>query len=93
MRVKSILSGGKRVPLDTISPKALRRLTALPWCSRVNLHSDDKTIGIISCPAQLAASWHLPVIGPEFSSETDTVETLKAEANRLRKSGGYAAVS
>jgi hypothetical protein len=29
------------------------------------------------------------VIGPEFSKETDTLRSLKPEANRLRKSLGY----
>jgi hypothetical protein len=32
------------------------------------------------------------MIGPQFSRETDMVQSLKAEATRLRKSLGYAAL-
>jgi len=57
----------------------------------LDLCSDDTALGIVSGPAHLAASWYLPVIGPKFRKETDTVKSLKAEATRLRKSRGYAA--
>jgi hypothetical protein len=47
----------------------------------------------VSGPAHMAADWYLPVAGPEFSTETDTVQSLKVEATMLRKSLGYAALS
>jgi hypothetical protein len=40
----------------------------------------------------MAADWYLPVIGPQFRKETETVQSLKAEAGRLRKSLGYEAL-
>jgi hypothetical protein len=90
--IKNVLRGGNRIPLNNLSPKTLRRLIALPWCSRVDLRSEDATLGIVSGPAHMAADWYLPVIGPKLSTDTDTVQSLKAEATKLRKSLGYAAL-
>jgi hypothetical protein len=90
--IKNVLRGGNRIPLNNLSPKTLRRLIALPWCSRVDLRSDDAALGIVSGPAHMAADWYLPVIGPNLSAGTDTVQSLKAEATKLRKSLGYAAL-
>jgi hypothetical protein len=87
--VNKVLRGGNRVPLDELSLKDLHKLAALPWGSRVGLCSDDGTIAIVSGPAQLGAHWYLPVIGPPRSKETDTIDRLKQEAERLRKTRGY----
>jgi hypothetical protein len=89
--IKSVMRGSNRIPLIDVSPRTLRTLMALPWCSRVELRSDDTALGIISGPPHLAAAWYLPVIGPEASKVTDTVRDLKAEAIRLRESLHYAA--
>jgi hypothetical protein len=58
--VKGVLRDRKRVPLAGSSRARIRKLTALPWCSRVGLHSSGGDIAIISGPAQLAADWYLP---------------------------------
>jgi hypothetical protein len=90
--VKEILRGGNRVPLVG-SNSSIRKLIALPWGSRVGLHSDVGGIAIISGPAQLAADWYLPVIGPNVSKPVDTVESLGREAERIRKSLGFRPMS
>jgi len=87
--VKGVLRGRNRVPLTGSSRVRIRKLTALPWCSRVGLHSGGGDIAIISGPARLAADWYLPVIGPDVSRPTDTVDSIRVEAERLRKSAGY----
>jgi hypothetical protein len=87
--VKNILHGGNRVLLDGLSRENIHKFAALPWGSRVGLHSQDADVAIVSGPAQLTKNWYLPVIGPDRSKETDTVESLKKEAFRLRKSLGY----
>jgi hypothetical protein len=71
-----------------VSLKDLRKLSALPWGSRVGLCSDDRDIAIVSGPAQLVTHWYLPVISPPRSNETDTIERLKKEAERSRKTRG-----
>lgn len=87
--VNTVLRGGNRVPLDGLSLKDLHGLAALPWGSRVGLCSDDRDIAIVSGPAQLGPHWYLPVLGPDRSKETDTIESLKKEAARKRKALGY----
>jgi hypothetical protein len=87
--MKNILRGGTRVPLDGLSRKDIHKFAALPWCSRVQLRSEEGDIAIITGPAQLGTHWYLPVIGPGRSKESDTTESLKKEAVRLRKSLGY----
>jgi hypothetical protein len=87
--VKGVLRGRNRVPLAGSSRARIGKLTALPWCSRVGLHSSGGDIAIISGPARLAAHWYLPVIGPEVSEPTDTFDSVRREAERLRKLLGY----
>jgi hypothetical protein len=87
--VKGVLRGRNRVPLTGSSRARVRKLTALPWCSRVGLHSGGGDITIISGPAQLAAEWYLPVIGPNVSRSTDSFTSIRREAERLRSSLGY----
>lgn len=87
--VNNVLRDGGRVPLDGLSLKDLHKLAALPWGSRVGLCSDDRDIAIVSGPAQLGTHWYLPVLNPDRSKETDTIESLKKEAARLRKALGY----
>jgi hypothetical protein len=87
--VKNILHGGSRVPLDGLRRKEIYKHAALPWCSRVRLHSENGDIAIVTGPAQLRTHWFLPVIGPDRRKETHTTESLKKEALRLRKSLGY----
>ena len=89
MVLKEVLCGRNRVPLAGSSGGRIRKLSALPWCSRVGLHSSGRDIAIISGPAHLAADWYLPVIGPEVSGPTDTCDSIRKEAERLRKSLGY----
>jgi hypothetical protein len=89
--LKSVVRGSNRIPLNDLSPGPLRKLMALPWCSRVDLRSGDRSLGIISGPPHVAAGWYLPVIGTESSREIDTVQSLQVEATQLRKSLGYAA--
>lgn len=88
---RNVLRNANRMPLGGVSANTQRKLASLPWCSRVELHSDDTAFGIVSGPAQLAAAgWYLPVIAPDFSSETYSVRELKSLAGQLRKSLGYA---
>jgi hypothetical protein len=87
--VRNVLQGGNRVPLGGLD-KEIHRFAALPWGTRVALHSDEGDIAIISGPAKLARHWYLPVVGPSRSKATDTVKSLSKEAARLRKSLGYA---
>jgi hypothetical protein len=87
--LKSVLRGGNRIPLNALSRKNIHKFAALPWGSRVGLHSEDADVAIVSGPAQLATHWYLTVIGPTRSKKTDTIESLKKEALRLRKSLGY----
>jgi hypothetical protein len=87
--VKDVLRGRNRVPLAGSSRARISKVTALPWCSRVGLHSSGGDIAMISGPAQLAADWYLPVIGPAASRPTDTCDSIRREAERLRKSLGY----
>jgi hypothetical protein len=91
--VKDVLRGANRAPLGELSPRGIRRFTALPWGSRVRLRSDAGEVAVVAGPAQLAAGWYLPLIGPDFSEPTDTVEGLRREAERKRKSLGYGAVT
>jgi hypothetical protein len=91
--VKDVLRGGNRVPLAASHPKQIRKLAALPWCSRVGLRSGSGGVAIICGPAQLAADWYLPVIGPDVSKPDDTIKALRKEAERLRKSLGFRAVA
>jgi hypothetical protein len=44
-----------RIPLNNLSPKTLRSLIALLWCSRVDLRSEDAALGVVSGPAHMAA--------------------------------------
>jgi hypothetical protein len=90
--LKEVLAGGNRVSLAEQSQTTLKQMAGLPWCSRVELRSDI-TIAIISGPAKLASQWYMPVIGPKYSDETDTVETLKNAADRLRKTCKYEPLS
>ena len=87
--VKGVLCGRNRVPLTGSSRARIRKLTALLWCSRVGLHSGGGDIAIISGPAQLAADWYLPVIGPNVSRPTDSFDSIRREAERLRNSLRY----
>jgi hypothetical protein len=91
--VKDVLRGGNRVPLAASHPKQIRKFAALPWCSRVGLHSSSGVVAIICGPAQLAADWYLPVIGPDVSKPGDTIKSLRKEAERLRKSLGFRPVA
>jgi hypothetical protein len=91
--VKGVLRDRKRVPLAGSSRARIRKLTALPWCSRVGLHSSGGDIAIISGPAQLAADWYLPVIGPDVPRPTDTVDSIRREAERLWKSLKYRSIA
>ena len=57
--------------------------------SRIASQANPKICGsavIICGPAQLAADWHLPVIGPDVSKPGDTIKSLRKEAERFRKS-------
>lgn len=87
--VKDVLRGGNRVPLAGSPPSDIRKFAALPWGSRVGLQSGDGSVAIVSGPAQLGAEWYLPVIGPDLSTEKDTVASLERTATRIRKSLGY----
>jgi hypothetical protein len=87
--IKGVLGGGNRVPLLEQRPALVRKLQALPWCSRVALHSDGGNLSVVSGPARLATSWFLPVVGPDVSKPTDTIESIRKEAERLRKTLGY----
>jgi hypothetical protein len=91
--VKDVLRGGNRVPLAASRPKQIRKFAALPWCSRVGLRSSSGAVAIICGPAQLAANWYLPVIGPEVSKPGDNIKSLRKSAERLRKSLRFRAVA
>jgi hypothetical protein len=87
--VRNVLRGHRRVPLGGLRPEKIRNLAALPWCSHVRLRSGNGDAAVICGPAQLAADWFLPVIGPEVSKPTDTIESLRKEAEMLRQLLGY----
>ena len=84
--VKKILGGAPRVPL---SRKDWRKFSALPWCSRLKLFSDESSVAIVSGPAKIGNGWFLPVLGPEIRRETDTFTSLQRAASHLRRSRGY----
>jgi len=88
--IKAVEHGGRRIHVNDLPPKTLGKLMALPWCSHVDLRSDDTNLGIFSGPAQLAADWYLPVVG--FRRKADIAKELKAKSVKLRKALGYAAV-
>jgi hypothetical protein len=67
--VKKVLSGATRVPLPKLSQKTRLKFTALPWCSRVKLFSDESSLAIVSGPAKIGREWFLPILGHEISRE------------------------
>jgi hypothetical protein len=87
--VKKVLTGAIRVPLPKLSQKDRRKFTALPWCSRLKLSSDESSVVIVSGPAKIGREWFLPILGPELRKETDTLASLQKTASRLRRSRGY----
>ena len=87
--VKNILRGATRVPLPNLGLKDRREFAALPWCSRLKLSSDERSVAVVSGPAKMGREWFLPVVGPERSRETDTLASLQKTASRLRRSQGY----
>jgi hypothetical protein len=87
--VKKVLNGATRVPLPKLSQKDRLKFTALPWCSRVILFSEESSLAIVSGPAKIGREWYLPVLGPEISRGTDTLASLQKTASRLRRSRGY----
>jgi len=92
--VRKALNDATRIPLDDHKPRVLKDLKALPWCSPVVLRSDRGHAAIIGGPAQLAAAgWYLPSIGYKSVKETDTPGSLKKQAERQRKTDGYAPIS
>ena len=87
--VKKVLRGATRVPLPKLSLKDRRKFTALPWCSRLRLSSDESSVAIVSGPAKIGREWFLPILGPEIRKETDTLASLQKTASHLRRSRGY----
>ena len=87
--VKQVLRGATRMPLPKLSQKDRLKFTALPWCSRLKLSSDESSVAIVSGPAKIGREWFLPILGPEISRETDTLASLQKTASRLRQSRGY----
>ena len=87
--VKDVLRGGNRVPLARSQPSDIQKFAALPWGSRLGLRSGDGGIAVVSGPAQLGADWYLPIIAPDSSKPTDTISSLRKEADRARKLLGY----
>jgi hypothetical protein len=91
--VGDVLRGRNRVPLVASRPKQIRTFAALPWCTRVGLHSGGGDVAVICGPAQLGTDWYLPVIGPDVSKPDDTVKALRKEADKLRKSLGFCVIT
>ena len=87
--VKKVLRGATRVALPNLSQKDKRKYTALPWCSRIKLFSDENSLAIVSGPAKIGREWFLPILGPEISRETDTLANLQTAAAHLRRARGY----
>jgi len=87
--LKKVLRGATRVALPNLSLKDKRKYTALPWCSRVKLFSDESSLAIVSGPAKIGREWYLPILGPGISKETDTLASLQKAAVHLRRSRGY----
>ena len=87
--VKKVLRGATRVALPKLSLKDRRNFMALPWCSRLKLLSDKRSIAIVSGPAKIGREWFLPILGPEISREKDTLGSLQKTASHLRRSHGY----
>jgi hypothetical protein len=94
----TVQGGGKRrgegieqcyVHLPKLSQPDRLKFTALPWCSRLKLFSDESSVAIVSGPAKIGREWFLPILGPKISKETDTLASLQKTAARLRRSGGY----
>lgn len=89
--IKSVLRNANRMSLADASARMQEKLKSLPWCSGVELRSNDVVFGIVSGPAHLAANgWYLPVIGPDFSGGALSVRELKSSAAQWRTSLGYA---
>ena len=87
--VEKVRSGATRVPLPKLSQRDTLKFTALPWCSRLKLFSDESSLAIVSGPAKIGREWFLPILGPEISREKDTLGSLQKTASHLRRSHGY----
>jgi hypothetical protein len=83
--VEKVLRGQTSVRLPKLSLKKAHKFTALPWCSRVRLASEESSIAVVSGPAKLGRGWFLPILGPEICRETDTLASLKQTASHLRR--------
>lgn len=86
-----VSSGLKSVPLPP--PLQLGTYGALPWCSIANLQSGDRSISVVTGPAKCdSRGWHLPILdGPSAGSET--IDSLRGSAERLRRECGFRRLS
>jgi hypothetical protein len=86
--LNKVLRGGTRVQLPKLSARNRLKFTALPWCLRLKLSSDESSVAIVSGLAKKDQEWFLPILGPETSKVTDTLASLQKTASRLRRSRG-----
>ena len=61
--VKKVLRGATRVRLPKLSQQDRLKFTALPWCSRLKLSSDESSVAVVSGPAKIGREWFLPILG------------------------------
>jgi len=90
--VRNIARGASRIPLPRLNPKDRQKFFILPWCSRINVSSDDGAVAVIAGPAKLGRDWFLPIICPEKRKTLDTLASLQKTASRLRRLRGYEAI-